>query len=105
MCDALGYGAAMTMTVLVEKTAHGRFRAMTSQPIALAVEADSAANAVSQLKEEIEDRLSTCEVVELDIRTSRREHPWLRFAGIWKENPEFAAHPKRSAATIYRAAG
>ena len=81
----------MTLTVLVEKIGHGQFRAMTSQPITLSVEGDSAANAVSRLKEAVENKLSACEVVELTIRSSQRDHPWLKYAGIWKGHPDFEA--------------
>ena len=91
----------MTLTVLVEKTDHGQFRAVTSQPIALSVEADSAANAVSQLKEAMENRLSECEVVEVNIPSPRRDHPWLNYAGIWEAHPEFDAF--RESVTEYRA--
>ncbi len=91
----------MTLTVLVEKTGHGQFRAVISQPIALSVEADSAANAVSQLKEAVENKLLECEVVELDIPSSRRDHPWLQFAGVWKDHPDFEAF--QEAVTEYRA--
>lgn len=90
----------MTLTVLVEKTGHGQFRAVTSQPIALSVEADSAANAVSQLKEAMEHKLSGCEVVELNIRSSQRDHPWLKYAGVWKEHPDFETF--QEAVTEYR---
>ncbi len=89
------------MTVLVEKTDRGQFRAVTSQPIALSVEADSAANAVSRLKEAMENRLSECEVVEVSIPSSRRDHPWLKYAGIWKGHLEYDAF--REAVTEYRA--
>ena len=91
----------MTLTVLVEKTDHGQFRAVTSQPIALSVEADSAANAVSRLKEAMENRLAEGEVVEVNIPSSRRDHPWLKYAGIWKGHPEFGGF--REAVTEYRA--
>ncbi|MBI2949336.1 MAG: hypothetical protein HYY23_16975 [Verrucomicrobia bacterium] len=91
----------MTLTVLVEKTASGQFRAVTWQPIALSVEADSPANAVNQLKQAMEHRLSECEVVELNIQSSRRDHAWLKYAGVWKEHPEFDAF--QEAVTEYRA--
>ena len=91
----------MTLTVLVEKTGDGQFRAVTSQPISLSVEADSAAKAVSKLKEAVENKLSECEVVELKIPWSRRDDPWVKFAGIWKGHPDFEAF--QEAVTEYRA--
>ncbi len=73
---------------------------MTSQPIALSVEADSAANAISRLKEAVENKLSKCEVVELNVQSSQRDHPWLKYVGSWKEHPDFETF--REAVTEYR---
>lgn len=91
----------MTVSVVVEKIEHGQFRAVTSQPIALSVEADSPTNAVRQLKAAMEKKLSECEMVELDILPSRADHPWFKYVGIWKGHPDFEAF--REAVTEHRA--
>jgi len=91
----------MTLQVLVEKTEQGQYRAVTSQPFALAVEADSAGNAVRRLKETVEKRLSECEVVEFDVAPPRVSNPWQKYAGVWKLHPEFDVF--QEAVTEYRA--
>ena len=91
----------MTLTIFVEKIDRGQFRAVTAQPIALAAEANSPANAVRRLKEAMEKKLAECEVVELEIHSSPADHPWVKHAGIWKEHPDFDAF--REAVTEYRA--
>lgn len=90
----------MTLQVLVERIEHGQFRAVTSQPIALSVEADSPRNAVRRLKEAMERKLSECEVIELDIPPARLGNPWSKHAGVWKEHPDYDAF--REAVTEYR---
>jgi hypothetical protein len=37
----------------------------------------------------ITDRLSQSEVVTLKIDTVQAEHPWMQFAGMFKDDPHF----------------
>ena len=81
----------MTLKVRVEKTGQEQFRAATSQPIALSAEADTAANAVVRLDEAIENQLTERPIVERKTQSSQQDHPWLKYAGVWKEHPDFDA--------------
>lgn len=90
----------MILTVVIEEAGPGQFRATTSQPLPLSAVADTANAAITRLKEEVERKLSQCEIVQLEV-SGPTDNPWKSFAGIWKENPDFDAFRENVAA--YRA--
>lgn len=80
----------MTILALVEKTGSKRFRAVMTQPIALEAEGDSREEAIEQLRSLAQQRISRGEgeLVEIDVSAGSQVHPWLRFAGMWKDNSQ-----------------
>ena len=81
----------MKSTVLVEKIGKSKYRASTAQPIALASEGKSRDEAIGRLQRLARKRLSDGELVQVELVTSADANPWKKFAGIWKDHPEFEA--------------
>jgi hypothetical protein len=79
---------AVNATVLVERIGKGKYRASTAQPIALASEGKSRADALRRLQRLACKRLSAGELVQVDF-ASGAVNPWKEFAGVWKDHPEF----------------
>jgi hypothetical protein len=46
--------------------------------------------ALTSLSQLLQKRLETAEIVTLEIELSKAEHPWMKFAGMYKDNPLFA---------------
>lgn len=81
----------MQVTVFVEQLDEQTYRAETAQPIALVTEGRTRDEAVARLRELAEQRLTTGEMVSLDIPEVAVPHPWVPFAGIWKDHPDLDA--------------
>jgi hypothetical protein len=81
----------MNATVLIEKIGKSKFRASTAQPIALASEGKSRDEAIRRLRQLASKRIADGELIQVDLVTSADANPWVKFAGIWKDHPEFEA--------------
>lgn len=78
----------MDMTVLIEPQ-NGRFKASTSQPVAMETEGASREEALQRLQELASARLAAGELVQVAVPNGDADHPWMKFAGVWKDHPEF----------------
>jgi predicted RNase H-like HicB family nuclease len=45
--------------------------------------------AINNLHELMEHRLKNVEIVTQEIESATTEHPWMKFAGMYKDNPLF----------------
>ncbi|MDZ7958957.1 MAG: hypothetical protein RMY34_13930 [Aulosira sp. DedQUE10] len=45
--------------------------------------------AIEKLTQSLQNRLETAKIVSLEIEAPQSEHPWLKFAGMHKNNPLF----------------
>jgi phosphoribosylformylglycinamidine (FGAM) synthase PurS component len=89
--QSLVEGTFVKVTVLLERLDERKYRASTSQPISLEVEAGSREDAVERLREVAQKRLANVELVELSLPEVREPNPWVSFAGVWKDHPDFDA--------------
>jgi hypothetical protein len=78
----------MEMTVFVERLDEQTYRAETAQPIALVTEGRTRDEAIDRLRVLAQRRLAAGEMVRLDIPELAGPHPWIPFAGIWKDHPD-----------------
>jgi hypothetical protein len=83
--------ALVKVTVLLERLDERKYRASTSQPILLEAEASSREEAVERLRELAKKRLESGELVEISLPEVREPNPWVEFAGVWKDHPDFDA--------------
>lgn len=78
----------MQITVLVEQMNGKGYRASCGEPLGLSAEAETRDEVLKQLKAKLDARLSNgAEVVQMDVGAS--EHPWLKYAGMFKDDPLF----------------
>ena len=78
----------MEMTVLIEPN-DGRFKASTSRPVATETEGASREEALERLRALAATRIARGELVQVSLPNGDAAHPWMKFAGVWKDNPEF----------------
>ncbi len=79
----------MKSAVLVEKLGAKRYRATTSQPIPLKSEGRSRAEAVKRLRALARKRLAAGEWQQVALPGPPQTNPWIAYAGIWKDHPDF----------------
>jgi hypothetical protein len=81
----------MQVTVFVERLDEETYRAETAQPIVLVTEGRTRDEAIERLRVLAQQRLTTGEMLHLDIPEVAVPHPWVPFAGIWKDHPDLDA--------------
>lgn len=83
----------MQIAVLVERVAGNGYRASGAEPFAVTVRASTREKALAKLREKIQARLKKgAELVNLDVEASA--HPWMKFAGMFRDDPYFAGWQK-----------
>jgi hypothetical protein len=78
----------MKTAVLVEKLGKNKYRASTSQPIALESEGRSRDEAIKRLCMLARKRLAAGEWQEVSLPGPPPANPWVAYAGIWKDHPD-----------------
>jgi len=77
----------MQIPVLLERVKGNGYRARISEPLALKVRGATREEALAKLREKIQSRLGRdAEVVGLEFP---EPHPWRKFAGMFKDDPDF----------------
>lgn len=80
----------MQIPVLIERIAQNGYRAKTGEPLALSVEAATREEAMAKLREEVAVRLQNgTQLVALDVVEPAPENPWVKYAGMFKDDPMF----------------
>ncbi len=78
----------MQIPVLIEAVAGNGYRARVGEPLAVSAEGATADEALRKLHELINRQLAQgARLVPLDVATE--EKPWMRFAGMFKDDPYF----------------
>jgi hypothetical protein len=76
----------MQVSVLIERVPGNGYRAKGGEPFCLSAEGATRDEALQELRHLIEAKVSAgAEVVTLDVPIS--EHPWLPFAGMFRDDP------------------
>jgi hypothetical protein len=79
----------MNIPVLIEPIANNGFRATGGLPFEITVEGATRDEALGRLRAEIDKRMARgAIVVPLEI-TPTEDHPWVRGAGMFRDNPLF----------------
>ena len=81
----------MQVTVFVERLDEQTYRAETTHPVALVTEGRTRDEAIERLRVLAQQRLTAGEIVRLDIPDVAVPHPWVPFAGIWKDHSDLDA--------------
>ena len=80
--------ANMQIPVLVEKVKGNGYRARGKEPFVVSARGATRAEALAKLRAKIETRLKNgTEIVGLEV--GPKPHPWMEFAGMFKDDPYF----------------
>ena len=78
-----------TYDVLIENQENGRVLAtVIGLPDCQAIGATKE-EALTSLYERLTERLAKAEIVSIKIEPPKAEHPWMKFAGMFKDDPQF----------------
>jgi hypothetical protein len=75
--------------VLIEKLGQKKYRASTSQPIAMETEGRTEAEAVKRLRALARKRIVSGQWQHVSLPGPPETNPWVAYSGIWKDHPDF----------------
>ena len=81
---------ASTYKILIEQTADGQSSATVLELPDCQVIAITPEEAMSQVQVRLTKRLATAQIVSIEIPAPQSQNPWIEFAGIFKDDPDFA---------------
>lgn len=78
----------MQIAVVVERMKGNGYRARSAEPFAVTARGPTRDEAIKKLRDRIQKRLKKgTELIGLEV--DPQQHPWMRFAGMFKEDPLF----------------
>ena len=81
--------AQLNYSVIVEREKEGRYKATVWGLGDCQATGDTREDALKSINQLLTTRLENAEVVEQEIALPKSENPWIKFAGMYKNNPLF----------------
>ncbi|MBN3870958.1 type II toxin-antitoxin system HicB family antitoxin [Nostoc sp. JL33] len=79
----------LTYDVLIENQADGTVKAtLLGLPDCQGL-GNTETEAIEKLSQSLQTRLETAKIVTLEIEAPKVENPWMKFAGMFKDDPQF----------------
>jgi predicted RNase H-like HicB family nuclease len=79
----------LTVTLLLETLASGQFAASVLEFPSCRVEAQTREEAITQIQTTFLERLKHIEAISWDVPVQASEPAWMKFAGAFKDDPDF----------------
>ncbi len=77
------------LTVLIEQKTEGKYQAMVLGWAECQTEGNSREEVITNISTVVDDRLEKAELISLAIQPPKPEHPWMKFAGMYKNDTQF----------------
>ena len=77
------------LTILIEQETEGKYQAMVLGWEECKAEGNSREEVITNISLVVGDRLEKSELISLAIQPPKLEHPWMKFAGMFKDDPQF----------------
>ena len=77
------------LTVLVEQETEGNYQAIVLGLPDSKAQGNTRDEALAKISSILGDRLAKAELIHLEIKPPKPEHPWMKFAGMFKDDPQF----------------
>ena len=81
----------MQIPILIEPVENNGYRASTGEPLGLTADGPTCEVALANLRSLMQSRLQNgTRLVSLDVPTAAdSENPWVKYAGMFKDDPDF----------------
>ena len=77
------------LTVFMEQETEGNYHAMVLGLPDCKAQGNTREEALANISRVLGDRLQKAELIHLEIKPPKPEHPWMKFAGMFKDDPQF----------------
>ena len=89
VASATNKTSKVTYNVLIEQAKSGNYLATILGWSECNAEGATKEEALTKLNQVVSARLQNAEIVSLEIDNPKTEHPWRKFAGMFKDDPQF----------------
>ena len=89
VASATNKTSKVTYNVLIEQAESGNYLATILGWSECNAEGSTKEEALTKLNHVVSARLQNAEIVSLEIDNPKTEHPWRKFAGMFKDDPQF----------------
>jgi hypothetical protein len=79
----------LDLNILLEKDPTGKETAIVLEIPDCRITADTRQEALDGVRQLLAERLAKAEIVSLQMQLPSNPHPWMKFAGIFKDDPLF----------------
>lgn len=84
--------SSASLQILLEQQPDGQIRASIPALPNCSVNSATREAAITAIQQLLSERLTTLEILEVDLNPQQEsEKPWMKFAGVFKDDPDFAA--------------
>ncbi|MEG4394788.1 type II toxin-antitoxin system HicB family antitoxin [Microcoleus sp. BROC3] len=77
------------LTAIIEQETEGKYQAVVLGWEECKAEGNSREEVITNISRIVGDRLEKAELISLAIQPQKPEHPWMKFAGMFKDDPQF----------------
>jgi predicted RNase H-like HicB family nuclease len=77
------------LTILIEQETEGKYQAVALGWEECKAEGNSREEVITNISRVVGDRLEKSELISLAIQPPKPEHPWMKFAGMFQDDPQF----------------
>jgi predicted RNase H-like HicB family nuclease len=81
---------ASTYKVLLENTPDGQSSATILDFPNCQATAATDREAIDRVQNRLTERLATAKIVSIEVSTPLTDNPWIKFSGIYQDDPDFA---------------
>ena len=82
-------GNKLNYDIGIKQLKNGKYQTFVLKYPSLKASGNSREKAIKKLSRRLQDFLKDTEIVNLEIELPQPEHPWMKFAGIFENDPLF----------------
>lgn len=82
-------GNKLNYDIGIKQLKNGKYQTFVLKYPSLKASGNSREEAIEKLSQRLQDFLKDTEIVNLEIEIPQPEHPWMKFAGIFENDPLF----------------
>lgn len=81
------YVQKLNYSVLIQQQSENSWTAIALGGLDCKVQASTREQALENLRQSIQQRFANAEIAQLEVQIPSAEHPWMKFAGMFKDDP------------------
>ncbi len=85
----INLGNKLNYDIGIKQLKNGKYQTFVLKYPSLKASGNSREEAIEKLSQRLQDFLKDTEIINLEIEIPQPEHPWIKLAGIFENDPQF----------------